>query len=545
MSIQDREAEQQDGPMIPVESPRRHRKGESRQRARTGATATPLVLGVELGKDQNEPGDGAVPVRTSTRAERRSVLKIWRRGGAPLATLDDDAPEAPDAWAGLDIYSPQGAVLRQKVRPARRGAYAPRAAGAPTTTRQGEILNPALLASPPNTNAIAIGNAKLTRSMFAHDPFSAYEAKTITSPSVLIIGVIGTGKSSLLKTVYVVRPLLLRKHRVVMVDRKDQEGEGEYAELTRALGGHPFKMLIGGGGTVLNVLDPVITAVIGVTGQLGLLRGMIEHVNGGAALEKWENEALRVALLLTLRRCEHEGSVPTLNELVPLLGNMDHDEWDDFSGAAKERIHQAGLGVRFLLMRTVSEELSGLFDGPTSSHVNLNAKLTTFDISQLPDGSPAAGMVMAIAQSWTLGRLRRERGWVTNFGVEEGWDMVSGPIARSLKSQQLLARGLGLSTITAMHHLRQVAANAEGREMLQEPQTIHLFQQDREEDVRACVQNFNLDPQSADTLRNQPQGHHLLKIGNAPEIPIEHVRSDFERRLSDTDAAMLRAMVAA
>lgn len=515
---------------------------DSKRGLGTGGTGPPLGLNLELRKSENENAPDTVKLRAASRSQRRSV---WRRRSRRLARLDEGLADAPDAWTGLDIYQPQGAVLRQSVRAARRGAYAPQAAGAPTTTRQGEILNPALLASPADTNAIAIGNAKLTRSMFAHDPFSAYQAKRITSPSVLILGVIGTGKSSLLKTVYVVRPLLLQKHRVVMVDRKDQDGEGEYADLTRALGGEPFKMLIGGHGTILNPLDPAITAVIGVTRQVEILRGMIEHVNNGHALDKWENESLRVALALTLRRCEQQGSVPTLNHLVPSLGSMDHHEWDDFSGAAKERIHQSGLGVRFLLTRTVSEELSGLFDGPTSSRVNLEAKLTTFDISQLPEGSPAAGMVMAIAQAWTLGRLRRQRGWVTNFGVEEGWDMVTGPIARSLKSQQLLARGLGLSTITAMHHLRQVAQDAQGREMLQEPQTIHLFQQDREEDVTACIENFNLDPQSAQTLRNQPQGHHLLKIGNAPEIPIEHVRSDFERRLSDTDAAMLRSMIAA
>lgn len=527
---------------------RRHRKsgnGEGSSRKKTGASAAPLVMSVDLGK--SEDGTGPVAqLRPVDRTTRRGVLTAFRRGAGRLQTLDEGLEETTaDAWAGLDIYVPKGAVVRDKAGPARRGAYAPQAVGAPTTTRQGEILNPALLASPVDTKAIAIGNAKLTRSMFTHDPFSAYQAKTITSPSVLILGVIGTGKSSLLKTVYVVRPLLLRHRRVVVCDRKDQEGEGEYAELTRALGNAPFKMLIGGGGTILNPLDPAITAVIGVTRQIEILRGMIEHVNGGRLLGDWENEALRVALAETLRSCEQDNRVPTLNDLVPLLGSMDHHDHHDLSPAAKERMHQAGLGVRFSLKRTISQELSGLFDGPTSAHVNLDSKLTTFDISQLPDGSPAAGMVMAIAQSWTLGRIRKERGWVTNFCVEEGWDMVTGPIAKALKSQQLLARGLGLSTISAMHHIRQVAKDTDGREMLQEPQTIHLFQQEREEDVAACIENFNLDPQTAETLRNQQQGHHLLKIGRAPEIPIEHVRSRFEQRLSETDSAMLRAMAKA
>ena len=48
-------------------------------------------------------------------------------------------------------------------------------------------------------------------------------------------------------------------------DRKDRAGEGEYCELTRLLGGEPFSMRIGGGGTVINPLDPLdpqVTAVI-------------------------------------------------------------------------------------------------------------------------------------------------------------------------------------------------------------------------------------------------------------------------------------------
>lgn len=452
------------------------------------------------------------------------------------------ANELARAWEDVPQFQPQGALLRQKARTARRGGYAPLAEGAPGTTRQGEVLNPAILAAPTDAEGIAVGRDLLTNSMVNHDPFTAYSKKQITSPAVIVLGIIGSGKSSLLKTVYVLRPLTFIGRRCVVIDRKDQEGAGEYTDTTRRFGGEPYRMLIGNRaeGTVLNVLDPEIRDILGTSGQRRLLRAMIERSADGRLMDKWERKALRVAHQRVLRSSEQDGEVPVLDHLVPLLGNMDDGAaYRGLSAQAKERLHQAGVGLRFLLEEAMDEELDGLFNGHTSRHVNLESKLTTFDISQLPEEGPAAGMVMAVAQAWTMGRLRRERGWATNFVVEEGWDMVSGPIGRALKSQQLLARGLGLSIVTAMHHIRQVSHDSHARELLQEPQTIHLYRQEREEDVQACITNFGLNGQSADTLRNMPAGRHLLKIGNAPEIAVEHVRSEWEADLTNTDNAML------
>lgn len=524
---------------------------EMTRRARRQGDSTGITLGepdaviagevVRASEADDEDEQSRVELREAGR--RRA---FWRRSKKADTTLRAESEdESVDAWAGLDFYQPRGAVLRESARKASKGRYAPSERGALTTTRQAGILNTALLAQPPHTNALAIGNDTLTRSMLTHDPFSAYKRKEITSPSVIILGVIGSGKSSLMKTVYVDRPLILHKRRVIQIDRKDQMGEGEYGELTRAIGGEPFKMVISNTNpdrTVLNWFDPSIIDVIGRERHLILVRALIERAGNGDQLDKWETEALRIAVARTIRMGEVDGREVTLNEMVPLLGNVDNvDSWGDFSTAAKERMHQAGLGLRFVLQRTISEEMQGLFDGPTSSHVNLDSKLTSFDISQLPQNSPSAGMVMAIAQSWALGRIQKQRGWLTYFNVEEGWDMVSGPIGRALKEQQLLARGLGLASVTAMHHIRQVNESDEGRAMLQEPQTVHLYRQEREEDVQACIDNFGLDPQSAETLRSQPEGHHLLKIGMRPEIPVAHVRSDFEVGITNTDNAMVGA----
>lgn len=436
------------------------------------------------------------------------------------------------------LHVPSGARSRPKASVARREGYFQRATPAPTTTRQAEILNPALIAAPTDDEGVVIGRDMLSNSAVAHDPFTAYQRKIITSPAVVVLGVIGSGKSSLIKTVYVLRPIILKGRRAVVMDKKDRNGEGEYCELTRELGSDPYHFRIGGGGTVINPMDPIITEAIGSGGQLGLLRAMAERSANLESLDAWQGKALRSAYLEVMRSAEQAGRVPLLSDLVRALPTP-RDPEGVMSGAAAERLHQSGLELSFLFEAMLLDELSGLFDGPTSDHVRLNDKLTTFDISQLPEDGPANALVQAVAHSIVLARLRRDRGQGTNFVSEEGWSLVSGPVARQMNANQMLARGLGLSNVVAMHHVGQVSQDSEARSLLREPQTVHIYQQDRAEDIEAVVQMYGLDEGSAQSLASLEQGHHLLKIGRRAEIHVQHTRSDLEERLTETDDAMI------
>ena len=113
--------------------------------------------------------------------------------------------------------------------------------GAPTTTRQAEVLNTALIGSPTDERGLLVGDDTMSSSMVTHDQFTAYEDKKITSPNVVVLGMVGAGKSTLLKVLYVERPLLLRGRCAVVVDKKIRNGEGEYAEITREYGAEPFR----------------------------------------------------------------------------------------------------------------------------------------------------------------------------------------------------------------------------------------------------------------------------------------------------------------
>lgn len=465
----------------------------------------------------------------------------------PAAPLENQAVPAVVA-PSRPMFDEDGYLIRPPLRgpqvaashaKAKRGWYSPLATPAPTTTRQAEILNPAMIAAPTDDEGVIIGRDSLSNCVVAHDPFTAYGKGIITSPNVVILGAVGSGKSSLIKTVYTLRPMILRKRRVVVVDKKNRAGEGEYAEVTRQMGAEPLKMLLGTGGTCINPLDPVILHGDGAAGQLRLLIAIAEQANGGQPLDKWEAAGLRYAHQATLHRTEGTDRTAVLEDLVAAFGKFDVDQVADLSAGARERLHQAAIGVKFLFESVVSDELAGLFDGPTSPEVRLAERLTTFDVSQLPEDGPAVSMVMAVVNVWLLGTLRREPGWQTNFVAEEGWHLLGGPGGRLYRSNSKLSRSLGLSNVAAIHHTGDIPADSPAIAMIKEAQTIHLYRQDREDDIDTCVGIFGLGDSSRATLANLRNGQHLLKIGTQAPMLVEHYRSPREQILTDTDEAML------
>lgn len=92
---------------------------------------------------------------------------------------DDRPPAAPLSPADLvvrNVASPRVSMGR-----ARKGWYAPASRPAPSTTRQAQILNTTLVAEATGYEGIVIGRDCLSNSVVAHDAFTAYQNKQITS----------------------------------------------------------------------------------------------------------------------------------------------------------------------------------------------------------------------------------------------------------------------------------------------------------------------------------------------------------------------------
>ena len=135
-----------------------------------------------------------------------------RRDRREKGTDEADSGETPTRVRGYRV--------RRIKALAKRGFYSPKHTGAPSTTRQSEVLNTALIGSPTDEQALVIGRDRLSGATVAHDGISAYKKKQISSANAVLIGILGSGKSSLIKTVYVARQLTMRKRRAVVFDKK-------------------------------------------------------------------------------------------------------------------------------------------------------------------------------------------------------------------------------------------------------------------------------------------------------------------------------------
>lgn len=483
---------------------------------------------------QQPPGDAPEQKGAGRRAQRQQKKKRrrWFLSAPPAPAPRED---------GLTPYNARGTRVRTSRWRAEHGYYAPSYVGAPSTTRQAEILNSAVVAQPPRLDAPILGRDMLSDAIVTHDQFLAHERGMVTSLNVLAVGDVGGGKSSTLKTVYVIRPLLMRDRRVVVFDRKPQGVEGEYAELTRTFGGTPVRFSLSGGGAIVNPLDPVIIGT-GDSNAIQLLKVVAGLARPDSPLTEWEGEAIRCAYRVASTAAAEAGRAAVLPDVAKALGQLERDPSQEYAAMpahARERLEEAGWGVRFLLNGLLSE-YSGLFDGETSPDVQLENKLTSFDISQLPGEGPAVPTVMAIANIWLLGSLNRAREQRIKTYVinEEGWHLVGGPTAGLLKSNTKLSRAVGLSLVMAIHKLADIPPSSPAMAMLQEAQTVHIFQQSRAEDIARCVSEFNLDRSALSHIPALEPGFQLFKRGAAPELYVQHLRSELEEALTYTDEAI-------
>jgi hypothetical protein len=422
-----------------------------------------------------------------------------------------------------------------------------------STTRQAEALNLALSSPPTSHRGLIIGTDLESGQIVVHDPFLAYEDKAISSVNVAVIGDVGKGKSSLLKTWGCTRQLLLSDRRVVVLDKKLQAGTGEYTPLARLLGSPSIRFTVDGDGSRLNLLDPAIALGesprddnadganwVRPTGQMMLLRAVLAEALGRPVGER-EGKSLRLALVAATRDARERARVPVITDVVHHLINPSAADAEVLQRTAFE-VQDWGLDPAFALERMVEEDLAGLVDTETSPDVRLDhpSGFTHFDISALPTTGPAVRIVMTLINTWQTNMLARrsaEGGQTVNI-TEESWFLLEGSMGEIAKRDAKIGRGLGLANMRGIHHISDLPADSPAHAVLQEAETVVIYEQGSAADAEACVALYDLPPGSQHTIMGLGQGNHLLKIGRQDPILVRHERSPLEVALTDTDGAL-------
>jgi len=266
-------------------------------------------------------------------------------------------------------------------------------------------------------------------------------------------------------------------------------------------------------------------------------------------LNSYERHALRAAHRSALARASAERRVATLPDVVTALFFPDESALPrpglaEANRVDLERIYEWGEGLALDLERFVTGDLSGLIDGETRDEhggpLDLSAQLLIFDTSALDGDSPELSLVMAtmatyLSAVWSAKRARRL------LIIEEGYHAADlptvGTIFRDLAKR---GRGIGLSVVTAVHHISDIDPTSPAISLIREAGIVHIFGQDKADDAAAAIELFGLPTWLHEEITGLPQGTHILKVGTRqPPRMISHVRTALEAWANDTDAAML------
>lgn len=370
---------------------------------------------------------------------------------------------------------------------------------------------------------------------FAYDPFALYEDRALTNPNMLVIGEVGSAKSSLVKT-YVYRQALFG--RIPWIS----DPKGEYAPLAAALGVDPIRLEPGAGVRI----NP-IGAREDWQAQLGLLQAISASALG-RPLEPEERGGLREAI-----RVLNSGMPePALPRVVELLLRPTSDMARRIA-TTPPRLAMAVRGAALALQRLCEGELSGMFDGPTTPGLRLDGPGVVLDLSAFYDSS-ALAVVMTCAAAWQRATMARAHIVADATGevppkfinvFDEAWRALSViGVGEWLQDAFKKSRSYGLQNIVVMHRLSDLtAAGAAGsREvalaegLLHDAQTRVIYRQ-VEDEVPRARELLGLTALEAELLPELDPGVALWKVGSRSFL-VQHRLSDMETAIVDTDGRM-------
>ncbi|MGA8297624.1 MAG: ATP-binding protein, partial [Acidimicrobiales bacterium] len=354
----------------------------------------------------------------------------------------------------------------------------------------------------------------------------------LTNPNVVVLGQIGKGKRAFVKS-YLFRQAALGR-RVVVLDPK-----GEYEAFARALGATSIA-LRPGAGLRLNPLDGVARDDHPATEETLALAAELAAACLCRALLPTEHTAIEFALTAASRsrRC------PTLGAVVAALFDPEHESAREI-GCHVDDLRRDGREVAHELRRFISGEFAGMFDGETSSGVDLHAPVVVLDLASVYHSS-ALGAVMTCVTSAMYGAWRSSTRAKTLFVVDEAWAILQNTGAtRFLQASLKLARARGVANLLVVHRASDFSASgsegsatariAEG--LLSDCETLVCFAQ-ADSELDSTQRLFDLSDAETKLLARLRRGVALWRVAGRPYL-VEHRLSSIECQIVDTDSALV------
>ena len=365
--------------------------------------------------------------------------------------------------------------------------------------------------------------------VFAYDPWACYGAGIVTSPNMVVVGQLGTGKSALVKT-YLARQCLAGRAAFVL------DPKGEYAPLAAARR-IPRLQLSPGGADRLNPLDaPPGTTAEEVVRSRSRLVAALAAAGLGRDLTAEERAAVTAAVT----------ELPADPVLADVVGRL-LEPSASMAGGLRTRPAALAAAVRpaaLELRRLLAGDLAGMVDGPTTVRLDPDGPGLVLDLSAL-FGSDALTAVMVCAGTWLSAAIAHPSPRRRILLVDEAWAVLaSSATTRWLQAISKLARRHGVQLVTVVHRCSDLdgqaddgtAAQAQARGLLADAETRVIYTQAAGERARSR-ELFGLTDIEADLVTRLPAFRALWLVGRNAAV-VDHVLAAGERDLVDTDQRM-------
>ncbi|WP_420734281.1 ATP-binding protein [Brevibacterium luteolum] len=288
-----------------------------------------------------------------------------------------------------------------------------------------------------------IGQDLYSGASFVYDPWVLYQRGIITAPNIVLAGIVGSGKSSLAKSLYT-RSLPFGRRVYVPGDPK-----GEHTPVAEAVGGRAIAL----GAGLANRLNPLDEGhrpsglsdaewATTVASRRRSLLGALAETVLARGLTPLEHTAIDLALTQTVA----ENSVP----ILPMVVDRILDPDDDPTG----RLAEDGRLVGHAMRRLVAGDLGGLFDGPSTVEFDPSLPMISLDLSRVTENSTLISVLMTCASAWMESALLDPNGGQRWVVYDEAWRLMSHPaLLRRMDAHWRLARHYGIANLLVFHKL--------------------------------------------------------------------------------------------
>lgn len=386
------------------------------------------------------------------------------------------------------------------------------------------------------SQGVFVGQDLYSGASFVYDPWVLYSRGMITAPNIVLAGIVGSGKSSLVKSLYT-RSIPFGRRVYVPGDPK-----GEHTAVAEAVGGQAI-VLGHGMANRLNPLDeghrPSGVSDESWTGQVASRRrdliGALTETVLERPLSPLEHTAIDLALADTVRSCE----IPILPMVVERILSPDVSQQSD------RRLVEDGRVVGHALRRLVAGDLAGLFDGPSTVTFDPSLPMISLDLSRVAENTTLVSVLMTCSSAWMESALLDPHGGQRWVIYDEAWRLMSHPaLLRRMDAQWRLARHYGIANLLVFHKLSDLdnvgdqgsAMRAIASSLLANAETRIIYRQEADQ-LGATATALGLTGTEQSLLPGLATGQGLWRIKDRSFV-VQHQLHPAELAAFDTTGRM-------